>query len=145
MPYRKTPVASYRNRIVICSMSDVVEDNQMMRLKREAAIYTWAKINEEKKSSFAPSGFTVLEPSERTTHQVFIRARREVNFSSSAWIYEARLQSAPRWFKIISLSEYKEEVCFACHLVERSDSVSRPVDVTPGVTSLAALPRGVTL
>lgn len=136
-------IAGLSHRVTLCSARDVVSEAGELRLTRVSAYDTWAAIRETRGSLFALDGVAIKEKRDTPSHEICIRYRRDKDISAAAWIYEQRLQSAPRWFKVISVSDVDEGGQFwklRCRIVERSDEVSQPSPV-----AVAALPPGVTL
>lgn len=136
---KKLSIASLKHRVAFCSMEDVVVENAEMRLTRKDVYHGWACIEPKSASQFSVSGFTIKESTEKQTHEIYTRERRDINITSAAWFFEERLQASPRWYKILSYKDDGEGWwCFKCHLVERSDEISRPTIAQP-------LPDGVLL
>jgi len=123
-------------------MNDVVDENGTMRLAREIVTLTWAQVEARRGAFVAVSGYTIDDPLEKKTHLITLRYRTDLEITSAAWIYEARLKSAPRWYKVIEiLNDNSEFVSIWCRLVEQSDTVTPPVAKIAG----AAMPQGVKL
>lgn len=146
-PYK---IADFRHRVAICTMQDVVESNGMMALSRKDVYHCWAYIDHVRLSAFAKGGFSVKDLIDERTHSIVIRYNRTIDYTTSAWIYEERLQSGPRWFKllrhVVSNEDGEYLICDA-KLVERGDEVRKPVDTDKFATVGGAipLPAGVSL
>lgn len=147
--YSKSSVASLSHRVSLCTANDVVLENGAYRITKEKVLSMWASIEPKLGSMFSREGFTVMESTSRQTHVICMRYRRDFDITSSAWIYEERLQSAPRWFKILAVSDENDKWYFKCRLVEQSDMVREPdepvASCEPIVGGAVALPPGVKL
>lgn len=122
------------HRVALCSMKDVVAKNDAMELVREAVTFTWANIVHQwnQPSFIGQAGYAVKELADRPTHLITVRYGLQLEYSSAAWVYEERLKSPPRWYKIVGFSEQERFVMLHCHLVEKSDSATKPVgDLSP--------------
>jgi hypothetical protein len=135
-------IKDLQHRVSFCSMQDVVQDNASMVLVRVPVMQTWCCIRPKKASQFSTDGHAINETRDTKTYEITIRARPEISLSSAAWIYEERGRSVPRWFKLLKLKEEDVNwITFDCRLVERSDFVSKPTELS----STAPLPSGVQL
>lgn len=121
-------IAKLKHRIALCTMKDVVV-GQDMHLSREAVTYTWAAIEHmtHLSSFISRAGFAIHENAERGTHRITVRRGLDVEYSSAAWIYEQRLKSPPRWYKVLGFVDECDWIMLECHLVEKSDT-AQPVD-----------------
>jgi SPP1 family predicted phage head-tail adaptor len=137
-------IAQFKHRVAICTMRDVVESDGQMSLSRKDVYHAWAAITPMTGTLYSRAGQAVDQSRETRTHKICIRFRRDVDFSQTAWLYEERLQSGARWFKMLAMHEQNEAGEYLemdCRLVSRGDDLSAPV-----VTSVAApLPQGVKL
>ena len=108
-------------------MKDVVLEGDAMTLSREAVVFTWANIVHQwnQPSFLGAAGYAVKELAERPTHLITVRYGLQLEYSSAAWVYEQRLKSPPRWYKIVGFSEQERWVMLHCHLVEKSDKVTK--------------------
>lgn len=143
-------IADFKHRIAICSMQDVVEENGVMSLVRKDVYHAWAKIIPMAQSLFNRDGDSVKQSREVRTHKIVIRFRRDIDFTVAAWIYEERLQSGSRWFKMISAVDQGEVGRYFemdCRLVERGSNLNTPVDpvAKPSESIAIPLPQGVRL
>ena len=143
---------SLAHRVVLCSMQDVVEKDGTMTLAREKVSERWAAIIQKKGSFFTREGRAVepgKDPRSQRTHIITIRFDASIEISGAAWIYERRLKSAPRWYKVLDVSDDAGQwYNFDARLVERNDTASPPVAQSDaGLSALGAqpLPEGVKL
>lgn len=142
----KKGIAALRHRVVLCRQEDVISGPDRMELNRKAVGSMWAAILPKKASTFSTFGAAMKESRDARTHQILIRYRSDLNLSAMAWLYEERLASSPRWFKILSVgqteqsgSQYHE---LDCRLIERSDELVAP---KPEDGPVVNLPAGVRL
>jgi len=125
-----TKTRDLKHRIAICTMKDVVVSSDRMDLRREAVVWTRARINHQiHQSSFlSVDGFTLKELATRATHRIRVRAGLGIDYTSAAWIYEEFFKSPPRWYKVLGfVDEPPGIVMLDCHLIESSDR-AMPVD-----------------
>ena len=131
---RKRPkIREMRHRVTLCRASDVIDSDGQIELIREAGYSAWAKISARKAgdrgSTFGFDGQSLFERRDQMSHEIIVRARRDVDITATAWVYEAPLKSPPRWFKIIDwndLLEDGEHWRLFCRLWARSDDVTPP-------------------
>ena len=123
-------IARMKHRVMLCSMHDVVSKNGDMQLAREGVRETWAQIVDRRGSLEAPSGYVVRENQEKVSHWITVRYMYDLEVTSTAWIYERRLKSPPRWFKILDVTDHRLAYLFGVRLVERSDEVTPPNDAS---------------
>lgn len=127
-------IANFRHRVAICSMDDIAMADGFMSLVRKDVYHCWAFIQDYEGSTYSKAGYVVQEKVDDKSHLIFVRYRSDMNFSSAAWIYEARLKSSPRWFKILETQNWKEMGrynCFSCKAVELSDLATTPQTQKP--------------
>jgi head-tail adaptor len=144
---RDIQIATMKDLIYISSMKDDVENGQMV-FRREGALRCWARIDDWRPSYIAPTGYTVENPEHKKTHEIYIRYRTDFIFTTGAWIYNERLKSAPRWFKILGSNDVDEAgrfTCFWCELMQHSDSANQPQPPKAEVLAVKPLPSGVRL
>jgi hypothetical protein len=123
-------------------MHDVVDEGGTMRLIREIVSLTWAQIEVRRGTFIGLSGYAIDDSLEKKTHLITVRYRTDLEFTSAAWIYEKRLKSAPRWYKVIEiLNDHSEFVSIWCRLAEQSDNTTAPVASMTG----HQMPQGVKL
>lgn len=140
-------IQDFRHRITLCSMEDVVVDGSEMRLTRKGIYSAWAYIAPKRGSMFGKSGYVIQEKRDSQSHNIIIRYRPDIEFSSAAWIHDQRLKSAPRWFKILGYQnkdEASEYFIFSVRLVEQGDFASPPVEEKSNPHAMP-LPNGVRL
>jgi head-tail adaptor len=121
-------ISDLSHRVALCTMSDVVESKGTMSLSRSAVARVWAKIRGTPAgwSFISQQGYAILNPQDKPTHIVTIRAGTAVDVQSAAWVYEEFLKSMPRWYKVLGFSETDGWINLTCRLVEKSDDVSPP-------------------
>lgn len=76
-----------------------------------------------------------MEPREQRTHYIIMRYRSDIEITTAAWLHEARLKSAPRWFKILNVmdeNELGEYWKFEVRLMENSDEAIEPTAPNQG-------------
>jgi head-tail adaptor len=126
----RSVISEMRNRIILCSQDDVIDDNGMMRLTRQGIAKSWANIEAidttVNSSIMTRDGYESNQKSNTPTHKITIRSRREINISMAAWIYEERRKSSPRWYKVTSATEDDPYTRINARLWERSDSAIQP-------------------
>lgn len=150
VPYK---IMDFKHRIVICSMDDIAMTAEgVMSLVREGIYKCWASINPVRLSTWAPTGFAVKDDMNERTHEIFIRNRRDIDFSSAAWAYEKRLKSGDRWYKLTRNVVYMEDGEFLqmdARLSERGDTLTKPTPVATDhaddVSQASPMPQGVKL
>lgn len=124
-------IGSLRHKILLCSQRDVVVGTEL-KLVREGAISAWAAIEVKAASMFSPNGAAMKESRSKRTHIITIRYRSDVQISAMAWIYEERLKSPPRWFKVLNVSQTEgggsQYFIMEVRLVERGDDISAPAE-----------------
>lgn len=134
--------------VMLCTSNDVVTDDGKLILIRENVVTTWMKIEVKAASSFSRAGYNLDENTNKQTHIATMRFRRDFDISTAAWIYEERLQSGARWFKIIGVKEEDGKfMVLALHLVERGDNLVEPVaeDAATEMPSIKTVNHGVVL
>lgn len=146
----KYTLASFRHRVAVCSMKDVVTADGGMSLSRQDVYRCWAAIIPSVKTLFGPGGDAVKQSRDVRTHILVLRARHDLDLSQSAWFYEQRLQTGGRWFKLLAMIDQNEcGAYWECdvRLVERGFAMSAPAPEAASQSSLlqAQLPGGVKL
>ena len=131
----ETKISQMKHRVAICTMKDVVVSADRMDLRREAVVWTWARIDHQTHlpSFLSEMGYAIKELATRATHRIRIRADLGIDYSSAAWIYEEFFQSPSRWYKVLGfVDETRKVVMLECHLVEASET-AKPVqsDLNP--------------
>jgi head-tail adaptor len=140
----KSTISDLRHRVVLCSMKDVVETNGSMELTRKEVVKTWARIRPfvtfgAKGAFISQAGYHILDPNLHQSHWIAIRVQHRVDITAMAWVYEERLKSQPRWFKVLGAIETEDNrwLEIAVHLYERSDSAQPPRnDLSPVQSSV---------
>jgi head-tail adaptor len=139
-------IAKLRHRVVLCRQHDIVEVAGEMTLKREGITFGWAEIVAKKASAFSPHGAAIKDSRNTRSHIITMRYRTDLNISIMAWVYEERLKSSPRWFKVLSYTETESggSPCWKldCRLVERGDDLATPTEAD---AVQKGLPKGVVL
>lgn len=118
-------IAELKHRIAICTMKDVVVSADRMELRREAVVWTRAKIEHQQHlpSFISDGGYAIKELTTRATHRIRVRAGLNIDYTSAAWVYEEFFKSPPRWYKVLGfVDEDVTIVMLECHLVESSES-----------------------
>jgi hypothetical protein len=118
-------IRDLKHRIAICTMKDVVVSADRMELRREAIVWTRAKIDHQHHlpSFMSVEGYAVKEYANRATHRIRVRAGLNIDYTSAAWIYEEFFRSPPRWYKVLGfVDDSVDFVMLECHLVESSES-----------------------
>ena len=140
-------IAALRHRVVLCRQADVIVSPTEMRLNRTDVAEMWASIEPKRASTFSPNGAAMKEGQDARSHVVMARYRPDMNISAMAWIYEARMQSSPRWFKVLSVKQTEAKgtqwFVFDCRVTERGDDLVAPIDASMG--PVMGLPSGVRL
>lgn len=120
-------VGSRKHRIVVCASRDNIESADTVSIVRRGVFEGWAAIELKRSSSFSREGFSIQQGSEIATHYVTMNYRPDVDITNAAWLYEERLVSPPRWFKIIRYGELDARYWrFEVRLVEKSEDAPRP-------------------
>lgn len=144
-----TGIADLRHRVHLCSQKDVVVGTDL-KLAREGVLSMWAAIEARAASTFSPTGASMGEPRNKRSHVITTRYHRDLDISVLAWLYEERLKSAPRWFKIIKVAvtegKGSQFFKFDCRLVESTADIVEPVHESAAATGpVWGLPEGVKL
>lgn len=141
-------IAALRHRVHLCSQQDVVIDG-MLKLSREGVLSMWASIEAKAAQTFSPHGAAMGEPRTKRTHIVMTRYHPDLDISAMAWIYEARLKSAPRWFKVLKVTSTEAKGSpffkFECRLIESKADLIEPTAEAAGPSVAMPLPQGVQL
>lgn len=122
-------ISKLKHRVALCTAHDVVTKNGTMELIRSTVVWTWADIEMQWNvhSFLSPIGFAIRESADRVTHYISVRSGIGVDVTSTAWIFEQRLKSQPRWYKVVGFGESPGWLTMSCHLVEKSDNLQPPV------------------
>lgn len=126
----------FKHWMQVCSARDVIVGDQL-QFSQKFIYEGWAMINPRRQQTFSAEGHSVMEEKDRRTHFIHMRYNPNVEITTSAWIYEERRLSPPRWFKILfSGDEYEDGRYFKfdCRLMEAGDSIIEPSDQNiPGI------------
>jgi head-tail adaptor len=122
-------ISALRHKLILCSQRDEVAEGEFS-YKRHVVAEGWAAIEEKAASGFSPRGASMNESRSKRTHIITMRYRWDLNISLTAWLYEQRLKSSPRWFKVLKVGQVEKGgnqfFRFDCRLVERSDDAAQP-------------------
>lgn len=138
--------ADRKHRVVLCSQKSDVDENGNLLIKRQGAIEGWACIDVAKASRFSNSG-QVVSKDEAPTHVITMTYNPDVNISVAAWIYEHRLKSPPRWFKVLSVKNVEEKSRFMAmtvRLAEITDDAQKPAEKNDNFGA-SSLPESLSL
>ena len=107
MPARAPKIGDMCYRVALCTMNDVVLEGDAMTLSREVVTFTWASITHQwnQPSFIGKEGYAVKELRDRPTHLITVRYGLQLDYTSAAWVYEQRLKSPPRWYKVVGFAE----------------------------------------
>jgi hypothetical protein len=149
---KKISIKDRKHLVSICSAGDVYEENGVLEFKRTKAWDTFAAMRESRGSQFSADG-TALDLTKVASHKIAIPYRPDIEISAAVWIFESRLKSSPRWFKVLDVKIMNEDSKyweFKCRLVERADDIAKPAEA--GQSGAAAkhqiymaLPDGIDL
>jgi head-tail adaptor len=153
MATKKIRIAELKHHVALCSMKDVVTEGGEMVLIRSDVLKIWCKIESRSASFASPSmygqaGYAILENRDRQTHVITMPMRRDFDISSAAWIYEQRLQSGARWYKVLGIRELNEDgqyMVLSARLIERGDDLTPPVAASATPEVIKAVDSGVKL
>lgn len=151
MPRTPIAIASLRHRVLLCRQDDVAITGGTLQLRREGVWPMWASIDPSRSSGFTPQGQSWAMRNERNvrTHRIMTRYHPDLLVSTLAWIYEERLRSAPRWFKILKINETEEGDSpffkFDCRIIERGEDLIEPSEPVEEYSPVTGLPEGVKL
>jgi hypothetical protein len=118
----------------MCREEDIIVDGEF-RIKKDGIRSAMAKITQIRKSKLSRTG-NELRTTDDATHSIEIRSTYGVEYTNSAWIYEHRLRSSPRWFKVNGILEDVDFTAFSVVLSERGDQVAEPSGSNMVVNSL---------
>lgn len=139
----KVKMSDLSHRVALCTMHDVIDKDGAMHLIRSPVMWIWAYIDNALNlpSFISPDGFAFRESYDAwKSHRIIIRAQSGVQATSAAWVYEMRLKSPPRWYKVLGFNESDAWLLLITHLIERSDNA-----VPPAISPFAAQPSKVPL
>lgn len=140
--------ADRKHRVVLCSQKSDIDENGNLIVERQGVITGWAALDIVKPSRFSGSG-QVVSKAEQPTHRVTMNYNPDVAVSVTAWVYEHRLKSPPRWFKVLSVANVDEcsrFMALTVRLTEMTDEAEEPTDEKPQSNFGASnLPEGLSL
>lgn len=135
-------LSDLRHRLVLCRQDDVISSEAGFQLRREEVKTVLASVTEKSGTPYTKSGHA--NSGDGRTHIIMIRYRPSLNLSEMAWLYEKRVKSSPRWFKVLSIGQTEESSTpywkINAKLVERSDDAPKPTNPV-----VVGLPPGVKL
>jgi hypothetical protein len=118
-------------RVALCTQHDVVVDSKTMMLHRSKVVWAWARIKSHYGLPFmiGQQGYTVMDPVTKPTHAITIRNGLVDNVTSMAYVYEEFRKSAPRWYKVMGVSEPDKFLVLTTRMIEISDMALPPQGV----------------
>lgn len=138
--------ADLRHMVALCSEKDVVAGPASIEILRPPVFEARAAIEPKRGQTWSRLGVVAHDETERPSHEITIRFRPDVDITKAAWLYEERLQSGRRWFKILDHYDVGERArfwCLSCRLVERGVAVPGPTEPSAGATAKkSTLPSG---
>lgn len=129
-----TSIASLRHMVALCSGSDVVVSPGSIESRRPPIFTARADIQPKRAQQWSPQGFAAFDEKERPSHDVAIRFRPDIDITRAAWLFEERLQSGRRWFKVLGVVDVEERGRFwklSCRLVEKGVEAPAPTQSPP--------------
>lgn len=144
----KNSIKEFRHSVVLCSSKDVIESEEDVSITKTEVVKRWAKIETRKPfSKWNTYGYSEDNDANEPTHRIVFYMDRTMDISSTAWVYEKRLQSGDRWYRVVSIKELDEGSLYTvmnCVLKQRGDTLA-PIVKKPDVCLAAELPSGVRL
>lgn len=123
-------IALLKTRILLCSQDDVVVEGGQLKLIRKGIRECWARVDERRGSLTGVDGLTIKDLEDQQSHIIMTRYMWDIDMRNTAWIYEARRKSPPRWFKVLGVADSRLAYILSCRQVERSDEAIVPVAST---------------
>ena len=116
------------HRVALCTQKDVVVNASTMELQRTSVVWAWARIKSHYGLPFVigQMGYTVVDPVTKATHAITIRNGLVDNITDTAYVYEEFRKSAPRWYKVLGVSEPESFLVLTCRMIEISDMATSP-------------------
>lgn len=143
---KRPGIAALRHKVVLCSQRDVIDNDGDLTLNRTEVRELWADIEPKAAQRMTQQG-AAREERDRRSHIIYTRAMADINLSQMAWVYERRLKSAPRWFKVLKVTETEHRGSpfwmLDVRLYERTDDAVEPTD--SGFTAAKKMPHGIEL
>lgn len=121
--------ADLKHRVVLCTSADVMIAGDTLLIQRKEVRECWAGIAPSREQLFSRDGIAIRESRDSASHKITIRYSPEQPISAAAWVFERRLKSEPRWFKVLgrqNLDEDSRFVVLRCRLVEERDDITAP-------------------
>jgi hypothetical protein len=118
------------HRVALCTQKDVVIDSKTMELRRDSVVWAWARVKSHYGLPFTigMSGYTIMDPATKATHAITVRNGLVDNVTAMAYVYEEFLKSAPRWYKVLGVSEPDRFLVFTTRMIEISDLALSPLN-----------------
>jgi pheromone shutdown protein TraB len=119
------------HRIALCTQKDVVVNGQTMELRRTEVVWCWARVKSHYGLPFVigQMGYTISDLTTKATHAITIRNGLVDNVTDTAYVYEEFRKSAPRWYKVLGISEPERFIVMTTRLIEVSDMATPPQSV----------------
>jgi hypothetical protein len=116
-------------RVALCTQRDVVIDSKTMELRRTDVVWAWARIKSHYGLPFVigQAGYTVMDLTTKATHAITIRDGLVDNITDTAYVYEEFRKSAPRWYKVLGVSEPERFLVLTTRMIEISDMALPPL------------------
>ena len=116
------------HRVALCTQHDVIIDSKTMLLHRSAVVWAWARVKSHYGLPFTigQSAYTVLDPVTKATHAITVRNGLVDNVTDTAYVYEEFRKSAPRWYRVLAVSEPERFLVLTCRMIEISDLAIPP-------------------
>jgi hypothetical protein len=129
------------HRVALCTQKDVVIDSKTMELRRTEVVWAWARIKSHYGLPFmiGQLGYTVMDLTAKATHAITVRNGLVDNVTDTAYVYEEFRKSAPRWYKVLGVSEPEGFLVLTARMVEISDLATPPLSVLAPQPSLVDL------
>jgi len=115
-------------RVALCTQKDVVVNASTMELRRSQVVWAWARIKSHYGLPFTIGqlGYTIMDPLTKATHAITIRNGLVDNVTAMAFVYEEFRKSAPRWYKVLGVSEPDKFLVLTTRMIEISDDAIMP-------------------
>jgi hypothetical protein len=116
------------HRLALCSQKDVVIDASTMELKRTGVVWCWGRVRSHYglPMFMGQVGYTIIDPVNKPTHAITVRAGLSVLYTDTAYVYEEFRKSPPRWYKVLGFSEIANWTTLQTRLIEQSDQAMLP-------------------
>jgi hypothetical protein len=122
-------ISDMNRRVALCTQKDVVINSSTMELRRTSVVWAWARIKSHYGLPFVigQSGYTVMDLTVKASHAITIRNGLVDNVTDMAYVYEEFRKSAPRWYKVLGVSEPEKFLVFTTRMIEISDQALPPL------------------